>query len=108
MIALAVLMLAALAPGAQDTLPPIPAGLLGATAVTCVHVTDRGIVDQAFIVSSTGDPDNDRDVVAWVKQLRWDPATMGDAIRNRWFPMPIAFGPADPPKGPSICSPPAI
>jgi TonB family protein len=104
MIAFAAILVA-LASVVQDTLPPIPPSLVGAIAVTCVHVTDQGTVDGAFIVVSAGDAANDRDILAWVKQLHWDPASMGDTIRNRWFPMPISFGRTPAPPMPSTCSP---
>jgi TonB family protein len=94
------------AASAQSGLPPIPADLRDASAVTCIRIDDSGAVSSAFIVTSAGSADKDREVLAWVKQLRWEAVKPGDASRNRWMPMPVSFGSAPPPAMPSTCAPP--
>lgn|GEM_PF-2815963 len=95
--------LAAAAAAAQG-LPPIPADLVGTAAIVCVRVVDRDNIE-AFILTSTGDPGRDKAVIAWVRQLRWDPES-ADGMRGWWFPMPVAFD-AVPPMPPESCAPPA-
>jgi len=85
--------------------PPIAPIMLDSSAVTCIKIADDGSVSDAFIVTSSGLPERDRAVLAWVRQLHWDPALPGDQSRNRWFPMPVAFGNAKPLEMPDHCSP---
>jgi len=85
-------------------LPPIPEDLLNVSAVSCVKMDESGKVVGAYMIQSTGDAGRDREVVAWVKQLRWDKAKPGEKSRNVWFPMPVAFGgDAQPPEMPASC-----
>lgn len=90
---------------AAQELPPLEPILLNSSAVTCIKIAVDGSVSGAFIVVSSGLPERDRAVIAWVKQLRWDPAAPGDRFRNRWFPMPVAFGNAKTPEMPDHCAP---
>jgi hypothetical protein len=101
------LLLAALnaSAAAAQELPAIPEDLLNVTAVSCLKMDNSGAVVGAFLIQSTGDEGRDREVVAWVKKLRWDKAERGDKLRNVWFPMPIAFGNVTPPAMPASCSP---
>jgi hypothetical protein len=91
---------------ASEGLPPIPPSLLNVSAVSCVRLDDLGAVSGAFLITSTGDPDRDRDLLAWIKQLHWAPAKAGEQ-RNVWFPMPVAIGDGiSPPPMPASCAPP--
>ncbi|MBB3957868.1 energy transducer TonB family protein [Novosphingobium sediminicola] len=90
---------------AAQELPPLEPILLNSSAVTCIKIADDGSVSDAFIVVSSGLPERDRHVLAWVRQLHWDAALPGDRFRNRWFPMPVAFGNAKPPEMPEHCPP---
>jgi TonB family protein len=85
--------------------PPIASILLNSSAVTCIKIADDGSVSGAFIVTSSGLAERDRAVLAWVRQLHWDAALPGDQSRNRWFPMPVAFGHAKPLDMPDHCAP---
>lgn len=93
-----------LAANAQG-LPPLPPSLAHASAVSCIKIDDTGAVSGAFLVTSTGDPARDRDLIAWIKQLHWDAAKPGEKLRNAWFPMPVAFGGEQPPPMPESCAP---
>jgi TonB family protein len=98
---------AALVP-AQATaegLPDLTPELVGVGAVVCIRIDDAGNVSGASMETSTGDEAKDRAVIAWVRQLHWDPPTPGETPRNQWFPMPIAFGEASAPAPPPGCGP---
>ena len=102
------LALAAGTPAPAQLLPPVPRILLDSAAVACVRVAPDGAVDGAFLVVPTGMPDRDRELLDWVRQMRWNAAAPGEgeaAPEGRWFPMPIAFGEADPPPAPASCGP---
>ncbi|MEZ0243053.1 MAG: hypothetical protein ACAH11_06725 [Sphingomonas sp.] len=90
------LALAAMVGGASaahaQRLPDLDPSLMGTSAVTCVRVDDRGRVSDAFIVTSTGDAEKDRRLIAWVKKMRWGSRKANEPERNTWMPMPISFG----------------
>lgn len=88
-----------------QSLPPIPEILLNSSVVACIRIAQDGSVGDAFLVTSTGDAARDRAAIVWVKQLRWDPAPSSDLSRNRWTPMPIAFGIAKALPMPGHCEP---
>jgi hypothetical protein len=90
----------------SQALPPIVRELANKAGVVCIRVDDSGAVSGAFILVTTGDGARDRALVAWVRHLRWDSGP-GEPWRNRWFPMPVAFGNATPPPSPENCAPPA-
>ncbi len=91
---------------AAQELPPVPSDLVDTSAVTCIRVSQSGAVEGAFILASTGDNARDAEVLEWVRQLHWPQAKPDEKLRDRWFPMPVAFGQARPAPIPSSCSPP--
>ena len=88
---------------AAQELPPLPATLLNASGAVCIKVTKQNEAGGVYILASTGDPQVDRDMLAWVRELRWPVATSGEKLRDTWFPMPIAFGEKQPPKVAATC-----
>jgi TonB family protein len=90
----------------SQELPPITSELVNRAAVLCIKVDDGGAVSEAFIAVSAGNAATDRALLAWVRQVHWQ-AGPGEPWRNRWFPMPIAFGNATPPNPPATCVPPS-
>lgn len=84
--------------------PPLPADLRDAAAVACVKIDDHGWVSGAFLIQSTGEAGKDRELVNWIRQLRWPKVKPGEQ-RNRWSPMPIAVGDAAVPNAPGSCAP---
>jgi TonB family protein len=99
------ILLAALSAAATATqeLPPISQDLLNVSAISCVKMDNSGKVVGAYMIQSTGDAHRDREIVAWIKKLHWEKAKPGEKLRNIWFPMPIAFGDAQPPEIPASC-----
>ena len=87
----------------SQELPPISQDLLGITAVSCVKVSGSGKIVGAYLIQATGDANRDRQILAWIRKLHWDPAKPGEKMRNVWFPMPIAFGDVPVPAAPSSC-----
>jgi len=87
--------------------PPLPADLQNSAAVACVKIDDHGWVSGAFLIQSTGEDGKDRELVNWIRQLRWPKMKPGEQ-RNRWAPMPIAVGDAAVPNAPHSCSPRAV
>jgi TonB family protein len=105
--AFALSLLSAVAASAQS-LPPVPRVLLDSAAVVCLKVAGNGRVDGAFLVTSTGAVERDRELLGWVRQMRWNGAAPGEGERapeGRWFPMPVAFGEAETPPPPAQCGP---
>jgi TonB family protein len=93
---------------AAQSLPPVPRVLLDSAAVVCVKVAGDGRVDGAFVVTSTGVAERDRELLGWVRQMRWNGAARGEgeaAPEGRWFAMPVAFGDAETPPPPAQCGP---
>ncbi|WP_157215995.1 hypothetical protein [Flavisphingomonas formosensis] len=90
-----------------QAVPPLPADLRDAAAVACVRIDDRGWVSGAFLIQSTGEDGKDRELVNWIRQLRWPHVKPGEQ-RNRWAPMPIAVGDATVPSAPHSCAPKAV
>lgn len=86
--------------------PPVPAELVDKSGVVCIRVGHNGDVTGVFTLVSVGDADADAAMLAWARQLRWMPAVDGDVSRDRWFPMPVAFGSAVVPPMPDRCAPP--
>jgi TonB family protein len=104
----AALLLAASAAWASDALPPPTPDLQGVSAIACVKISKDGAVSGAFLVSSTGNPETDRHLLQWVRQLHWPPAAPDEKLPDVWVPMPLAIGDGvKPPEGPQNCSPPA-
>ena len=97
---------AARAAGAQE-LPPLPPTLLNASGAVCISISKQGDVGGAYVLTSTGDAQADKDMLAWVYQLHWSVAAPGEKMRDTWFPMPIGFGENEPPKVPPDCPAPA-
>ncbi len=91
-------------PASADELPPIPQSLLNHAGVACIKVSGEGVVTDAFVISTTGSPEGDRDMLGWVKQLHWD--NPGDALRDRWSPITVSFGRGPSPSAPAKCGPP--
>lgn len=85
---------------------PVPAELVDKSGVVCIRVGHNGDVTGVFTLVSVGDADADAALLGWAKQLRWPPAVDGDVSRDRWFPMPVAFGSALVPPMPDHCEPP--
>jgi TonB family protein len=103
----AAILLETYASSASDGLPPITPDLQGVSAVACVKISKGGSVSGAFLVGSTGDPERDRHLLQWIKQLHWRPAEPDEELRDTWFPMPLAIGDGvKAPDGPKSCSPP--
>jgi hypothetical protein len=97
----AVLLLAASAASASGELPALTPDLQGVSAVACVKISKGGAVSGAFLVSTTGDPERDRHLLQWIRQLHWPPAAPDEKLRDVWFPMPLAIGDGvKPPEGP--------
>ena len=92
--------------GAQE-LPPLPPSLLNTAGAVCISISNQGDVNGTYVLTSTGDAQADRDMLAWVRQLHWPVATPGEKMRETWFPMPIAFGDKKPPDAPPSCPGPA-
>jgi hypothetical protein len=104
-VAIAFLVSLASSGGAEE-LPPLPATLLNASGAVCINVSTKGNVTGAYLLTTTGNADADRDMVAWASQLRWPAAEPGEKLRDTWFPMPIAFGDAKPVAAPESCAAP--
>jgi len=102
LVALMALMLAA--PAVADSLPPVPRALLGRSAVACVKLGAGGAVASAYLAVSSGTPETDGEVLAWVRALRWQAAFDSPAPAG-WFAMPLAFGEGEPPQAPVPCGP---
>ncbi len=105
-IAFAVLASTAVPLVAQE-LPPLPATLLNASGAVCISISRQGGINGAYVLTSTGDAQADRDMLAWVRQLRWPVATPDETMRDTWFPMPIGFREKKLPKVPTNCPAPA-
>lgn len=105
-IVIAYSLLVVVSAEAQE-LPPLPATLLNASGAVCVNVSKKGDVGGVYLLTSTGDADADKDLVAWARQLHWPIATPDEKLRDTWFPMPIAFGDAEPVHAPAACGAPA-
>jgi hypothetical protein len=84
----------ALAPAhsSAQTLPPVSARMMGRSALACIMIADSGAINGAYLLSTSGDEATDADMLAWTKQLHWDPAKPGEKMRNTWFPIGLAFG----------------
>lgn len=107
LLSLAVVVLAlapSLAAQAQE-LPSVPRTLVGQAGVVCVKINGAGRVDDAFVVISTGHQDADQALVDWVREMDWTGDDGAAAPRDRWFPMPVAFGEGEPPAPPASCGP---
>ncbi len=87
---------------AQDT-THFPASLANASGALCLKVSKQGIVNGAYILSSTGNTATDREMINWAQQLQWPEAPLGDLERDVWFPMRVAFGKTPPPKNMKSC-----
>jgi hypothetical protein len=87
-------------------LPPVTSRMLNKSAVVCMMIADSGELGGAYLLSTTGDEATDRDILAWTKQLHWDPAKPGETMRNVWFATGVAFGEAKAPAASTTCSPP--
>jgi len=94
-------------PAMAQELPPIPATLLNRTGVVCISISKQGGVSGAYVLKSIGDPQADRDMLDWVRQLHWPVATPDEKLRDTWFPMPVAFGDAKAMDAPPSCPAPA-
>ncbi len=103
-MALSALMIVPTLFASAQAAPPLPPDLQNAAAVACVRVDDRGWVSGAFLIQSTGEDGKDRELVNWIRQLRWPQVKPGEQ-RNRWAPMPIAVGDAAVPNAPRSCAP---
>lgn len=101
------ILLFPLAKAQAQELPPLPESLLNASGAVCMNVSMTGDVRGAYLLTSTGDSNADKDMVAWARQLHWPVAKPGEKLRDTWFPMPIAFGSAKPVAAPPTCSAPA-
>ena len=100
-------MLAALPAAAADSPPAaVPASLMNKAAVVCAKVARSGRVLEVFVVRSTGNPRADGDLVDYIRQQRWPEARPGEAGRDSWQPVPVAFGKVAPPAPPAACAPP--
>jgi hypothetical protein len=104
-IALTVILSLASMAHAQE-LPPVSERMPGKGAVACIMVSDAGSIAGTYLLSTSGDIATDRDMLAWVKQLRWDAAKPGEKMRNVWFSTGLAFGDAKAPEASTTCSPP--
>ncbi|MBC2664983.1 hypothetical protein H7F51_05605 [Novosphingobium flavum] len=102
LIPIAALLLAA--PLAAEDLPPVPRELLGRSAVACVKLGEGGEVASAYLAVSSGTPESDGEMLAWVRALRWQAAFTTPAPAG-WFAMPLAFGEGEPPLTPTRCGP---
>ncbi|MBC2668658.1 hypothetical protein ACFOON_15685 [Novosphingobium piscinae] len=85
-------------------LPSVPRALVGQSGVVCVKLTGNRVAD-AFVVVSTGQPQADAALVSWVREMDWGTPDSAAAPRDRWFPMPVAFGEGEPPAPPAQCGP---
>ena len=83
-------------------LPSVPRVLLGQSGVVCVRLTGNRVAD-AFVVVSTGKSSVDAALVDWVREMDWSDPDSAAAPRDRWFPMPVAFGDGEPPAPPAQC-----
>ncbi|WP_298195609.1 energy transducer TonB [Novosphingobium sp.] len=83
-------------------LPSVPRVLLGQSGVVCVRLTGNRVAD-AFVVVSTGKSAVDTALVEWVREMDWSDPESAAAPRDRWFPMPVAFGDGEPPAPPAQC-----
>lgn len=92
------------APLSAEALPPVPRELLGRSAVACVKLDALGAVASVYLLVSSGTQDVDREVLDWVRALRWH-AAFATPAPSGWFPMPIAFGEGEPPLPPASCGP---
>lgn len=99
-----ILLLASTAHAQQ--LPPVSERMLGKAAVACIMVDDSGRIAGAYLLSTSGNNSADRDMLAWVKRLRWDAAKPGETMRNVWFSTGLAFGDAKAPEASTTCNPP--
>lgn len=86
-------------------LPSVPRKLVGHSGVVCVKLSEAGHLADAFVVISTGQPDTDRALVAWVSEIDWSAPDNSGAPRDHWFPLPVAFGEGEPPAPPAACGP---
>lgn len=103
----AIAILLALVPSCTASaqgLPTVPRSLVGQAGVVCVRLIGNRVAD-AFMVVSTGKATIDRDLVAWVREMDWGAPDGAAAPRERWFPMPVAFGDGEPPAPPAQCGP---
>ena len=103
----ALLVLMAAIVSAQE-MPPLPATLRDASGAVCISVSKQGDVSGVYVLASTGNPQADQDMLAWVHQLRWPIATPGETLRDTWFPMSIGFGEKQPPKVGATCVAPPV
>lgn len=83
-------------------LPSVPRALVGQAGVVCVKLSGNRVAD-AFVVVSTGRSEADAALVEWVREMDWSAPDSAPAPRERWFPMPVAFGEGEPPAPPSQC-----
>ena len=97
------LSLLAVAVFAQQ-LPPMPAALNDSAGVACVRLGEAGDVADAFVVVTTGNAAGDRELLRWVRQLRWPTGEARPDLRGIWFPMPVTFGKAAAPAAPESCA----
>ncbi|WP_138995717.1 energy transducer TonB family protein [Sphingomonas sp. PAMC 26621] len=94
-------------PATAEELPPVPATLLNRSGIVCVSISKQGSVSGAYLLKSMGDPQADRDMLDWVRQLHWPVSTPAEQLRDTWFPMPVSFGDAKSINTPASCSAPA-
>ncbi|HEX8553588.1 MAG TPA: hypothetical protein VF695_02670 [Sphingomonas sp.] len=90
---------------AGQQMPPVPAVLNDTSGVACVKLAEGGAVAEAFVAVSTGDAAKDRELIRWVRQLRWPGGAARPDLRDIWFPMPLTFGKAAAPVVPESCAP---
>lgn len=71
------------------------------TTVLKILISDRGTVDSAFVLQSSGDPALDSAAVANSRYLRWEPAEQGGEPIRIWGRLPVIYpSPEDRPDDP--------
>ncbi len=75
-----------------------------AAIVACVKVNDDGVVTDAFILKSSGDPTIDEGMLSVIKSHHWDSGSAGGA-QNGWHPQRMTMKGETPYAMPETCGP---